>query len=137
MIRRLSITELISAVISRVETSTGRRCYDAVPENAESPFHIVELVSMQPNNTKTLYIDRFTLWIHSISSPQKNLSSVEIYGLIQDVEEAMTESLELPAAFESFSQEYSGIQTIMTEETKEKHAIQVYDIDVLYGMKIK
>lgn len=137
MIRRLSITELIAAVISRIETATGRRCYDAVPENAESPFHIVELVGMQPNNTKTLYIDRFTLWIHSISSPQKNLSSVEVYGLIRDIEEAMTESLDLPEAFESFSQEYGGIQTIQTEETKEKHAIQIYDINVIYGMRVK
>lgn len=135
MIVQLGLVDLISAIQSKIESNTGKRCYDAVPHNAESPFYYAEVVSKRPAHTKTMWRDIFTVYIHAIAKPGK--SSQEIYELIQNLEEALTEDIELPDGFELLMQTNNGIQIIKTDETNEKHAVLAYEFTVCYGFKTK
>ena len=62
---------------------------------------------------------------------------MQIHKLIEDLQEAMTEDIELPEPFELIMQTDGGVQTIKTDETKEKHAIVSYTFMVCYGFKCK
>lgn len=135
MYKQLGLTDLISAIQTKVQDRTGLKCYDAVPQNAVSPFYYAEVVGKRPSHTKTMYRDIFTVWIHAISEPGK--SSVQIYELIQNLEEALTEEIVLPDGVELLMQTDNGIQTIKTDETNEKHAVLAYEFVVCYGFKCK
>lgn len=132
---QLGLVELISAIQAKVEGHTGLRCYDAVPDNAPSPFYFAEVVSKKPAHNKTMWRDVFTVWIHVIAEPTS--SSVPLYGYIQNLEEALTENIGLPEGFELIMQTNNGVQTIKTDETGEKHAILSFEFMVCYGMKCK
>lgn len=135
MYRQLGLLDLIHAVQEKIENKTGLRCYDAVPDNAPSPFYFAEVVSKRPAHTKTMYRDVFTVWIHVIAEPGQ--SSVRIYELIQLLEEAMTEDITLPDGFELVLQTNNGVQSIKIDETNEKHAILAFEFTVCYGFKCK
>lgn len=135
MYKQLGLTDLVEAIQKKVETKTGLKCYDAVPCNAESPFYFAEVVGKRPEHSKTMFRDVFTVWIHAIAG--KGKSSVEIYELIQKLEEALTEDIALPERFELIMQINSGIQTIKNDETDEKHAVLAYEFMVCYGFKCK
>lgn len=135
MYTQLSLIDLISSIQKKVESKTGLRCYDSVPHNAPSPFYFAEVVGKRPNHTKTMWRDILTVWIHAIAKP--NESSVEIYSLIKQLEEALTEDIELPKGFDLIMQTNAGVQTIKTDETNEKHAVIAYEFIVCYGYKIK
>lgn len=132
---KLGLTDLIAAVQKKIQDKTKFKCYDAVPENTESPFYFAEVSRAVPANTKTMWRDNFTVWVHAISSPGK--SSVGIYKMIKELQEAMTEELELPEGFELVMQTDNGVQVIKTDETTEKHAVLAYDFMVCYGFKCK
>lgn len=132
---QLGLADLISAVQSRVEAGTGIRCYDAVPSDAKSPFYFAEVTGTRPAHTKTMWCDVFTVYIHTIAKPSD--SSVEVYDLIQKLEEAMTEDIQLPDGFQLLMQTNGGVQIIKTDESKEKHAVIAYEFTVCYGFKIK
>ena len=68
---------------------------------------------------------------------EKGDSSVQVYELIQNLEEALTDDIELPEGYELIMQTNNGIQTIKTDETGEKHAVISYDFTVCYGFKCK
>ena len=135
MFSQLGLVDLISAVQKTVQTKTGLRCYDSVPDNATSPFYFAEVVSKRPEKNKMMFKDVFTVFIHAIASP--GASSVEIYDLIQKLEEALTTEIELPPGFDLLLQSNAGLQTIQTDETNEKHAVVAYEFTVCYGYKIK
>lgn len=135
MIKKLGIAELLSAVIKKVEENTAMRCYDYVASNTPSPFYFVEVVGKRADNTKTMYCEIFTVFIHAISTVKKG--SVEIYKLIELLEESLTEDITLPDGIELLMQTEQGLQTIKTDETKEKHAVLVYEFRVCYGFKTK
>lgn len=135
MYKQLGLVDLISSIQKKVNEKTGLKCYDAVPRNAQSPFYFAEVVGKRPAHSKTMYRDVFTVWIHAIAEPGK--SSVQIYELIQKLEEALTEEIELPEEFELIMQTNNGVQTIKTDETKEKHAVLNYEFMVCYGFKCK
>lgn len=135
MYTQLSFLDLIAAVQEKVEDKTELKCYDAVPDNASSPFYFAEVVGKRPAHTKTMWRDIFTVWIHAIAEPTD--SSVPIYGYIQMLEEALTEDIRLPEGFELVMQTNNGVQTIKTDETNEKHAVLAYEFMVCYGFKWK
>ena len=82
-----------------------------------------------------MWRDVFTVWIHAIA--EKGDSSVQIYELIQNLEEALTEEIILPEEYELVMQINNGIQTIKKDETNEKHAVLAYEFMVCYGFKCK
>lgn len=133
--KQMGLVDLISAIQNKVEEGTGLRCYDAVPVNKPSPFYYAEVVGKRPAHSKTMWRDIFTVWIHAIAEPGE--SSVQIYELIQNLEEALTEDIELSEEYELIMQTNNGIQTIKTDETKEKHAVLAYEFMVCYGYKCK
>lgn len=133
--RKLDPVTLISAIQKKVEEKTELRCYDAVPLNAKSPFYFAEVVRILPSNTKTMFRDDYTVWIHCIA--EKNASSVGVYNLINGLQEALTEDIALPDPFELILQTDGGVQTIKTDETGEKHAVLVSNFMVCYGFRCK
>ena len=118
--KQMGLVDLISAIQKKVEERTGFRCYDTV-SRALRPFYYAEVVGKRPAHSKTMWRDIFTVWIHAIAEPGE--SSVQIYELIQNLEEALTEDIELPEEYELIMQTNNGIQTIKTDETNEKHAV--------------
>ena len=135
MYKQLRPIDLISAVQQAVESGTDKTCYDAVPENAPSPFYFAELVGIRAAPTKTMYRDIFTVQIHSIAS--EGASNVEVYKMIQELNEALTEDIVLPEGFDLLMQSSLGLLTIKTDETNERHAINEYEFTVCYGFKVK
>lgn len=135
MLKQLGFVDLHKAIAVKVNKSTKLKCYDKVPLNASSPFYFLEIVGKRQENTKTMYCDVFTVWIHAIAKPGK--SSVEIYKLIQKLEESLSEPIDLPNDFDLIRQSENGLQKIQTDETDEKHAIIEYEIKVCYGFKCK
>lgn len=135
MYTQLGLLDLIAAIQEKVEDKTGLKCYDAVPDNASSPFYFAEVVGKRPAHTKTMWRDIFTVWIHAIAEPTD--SSVPVYRYIQMLEEALTEDIQLPEEFELVRQTNNGVQTIKTDETNEKHAVLAYEFMVCYGFKWK
>ena len=133
--KQMGLVDLISAIQKKVEERTELRCYDAVPINKPSPFYYAEVVGKRPAHSKTMWRDIFIVWIHAIAEPGD--SSVQIYELIQNLEEALTENIELPEEYELIMQTNNGIQTIKTDETNEKHAVLAYEFMVCYGYKCK
>lgn len=135
MYKSLGLVDLISAIQLKVEDKTGLKCYDAVPSNAPSPFYFAEVVQKKADNTKTMLRDVFTVFIHAVAEPTG--SSEQIYDLIQKLEEALSEEIELPEEFELILQTENGLQALKTDETDEKHAVISYDFTVCYGYKFK
>lgn len=135
MLKQLGIVDLIAAVQEKVKANTELECYDAIPHNAPSPFYYVEFVGKRPAHTKTMYREVMSTWIHAIASPGD--SKVEVYDLIQSLEEALTETVELPEGFELILQTNNGTQTIKQDETNEWHAVIQMDFMVCYGFKCK
>ena len=135
MLQKLGLVDLVKAIQKTVETNTGLRCYDAVPLNAPSPFYFAEVVGQTKADNKTLYRDIYTVYIHCIAKPSK--SSVEVYNLVQKLEEALTENITLADPFYLLSQTSTGLANIQTDETEEKHAIVGFEFMVAYGFKTK
>lgn len=136
MLQRLSIGQFLGCVIDELERRTGVPChYD--PEGMPSPFFSVQLVKTEPANTKTMFIDRFEVWVHAISEPTKPYSPAKALELVQRLEEAMTEDIELPEPFSLFRQECGGLQTLKRDPTDEGHAVISYSFHVCYGLRCK
>lgn len=135
MYKQLGLVDLIHGIQAKVEEKTGVKCYDAVPRNAPSPFYFAEVIGKRPAHTKTMYRDVYTVWIHAIAQPGN--SSVQIYEMIQQLEETLTEDISLPEGFELILQASNGVQTIKTDETNEKHAVLSFEFTVCYGFKCK
>lgn len=138
MYQKLSPTVLIGAIQRQIEEKTGLRCYDYVEPNTPSPFYFAELIKTTPANTKTMYVDKYTVWIHAIAEAGKDAGgSVKVYDLINKLQEAMTEDITLPEQFDMVMQTDGGIQTIKTDESGEKHAVITYEFMICYGFKCK
>ena len=135
MYTQLGLVDLIKAIQTKVENRTRVKCYDCVPDNVPSPFYFVEVIGKRPAHSKTMYRDIFTVWIHAIAEPKD--SSVPIYQLINNLEEALTEDIELPDWVQLIMQTNNGVQTIKTDESNEKHAVIAYEFMVCYGFKCK
>ena len=133
--QKLSPGTLIAAVQDKVEAFTGMRCYDHVPLNEESPLYFAEITRIQPANSKTMFRDVYTVAIHCIA--EESPSSVGAYNLIENLQSALSEDINLPEPFALVMQTDNGVQTIKTDESGEKHAIVNFDFMVSYGFMCK
>ena len=135
MLKQFPLTELVKAVKAKIEANTDMKCYDVVPVDAVSPFSYAQVVSVEPADTKTMFCKNYTIWVHVIANAVK--SSVPLYKLIEDIEEAMTEDITIPAPYVLVMQTDEGLQTIQDEETGEKHGVVGFSFKISYGFKIK
>lgn len=136
MIQRLSLAVFLGCLIEAIEDGTGVKCYDS-PENRESPLYSVELQSTQPENTKTMYIDAITVWVHCISEPVRPYSNAKVLGMVQKLEQALMGGFGLPAPFSLYRTTCNGVQTVKKDETDEVHAIAEFTFRVCYGLRVK
>lgn len=135
MLRRFSALDLLAIVQEQIERNTGLRCFDHA-DNEQSPFYAVELVGIEPANTKTCYMDKMTVNVHCIASPSKR--QTDALKLIQKLEEAMTEEVVLPDPYWLENQTEEGLQGAPKEdETGEMHAIVAFSFVIAYGFNCK
>lgn len=135
MYKQLNLTDLLKSIKKQVETNTELKCYDVTPDNAPSPLVYAEIVGLKNTDNKTMFCKSYSVWLHVISEEVK--SSVPLHKYIADVQEAMTEDVELPEGFTLIMQTDNGIQTIKTDESGEKHAVLEFEFRVCYGYKFK
>ena len=135
MLKKFETVEMHRILKEHIEARTNRVCYDAVPGNAESPFYYAELIGKRADNTKTMWREIFTFAVHCIAAP--DAGSVGIYEMLDDLETAMTEDIELPEPYWLVLQTSQGLQTLKQDETGEKHAVVIYEFTVCYGFKTK
>lgn len=134
MVRRLSPVTLLSAVRTAVEAGTGKACVSD-PDGRKAPFYGMELVGSEPKRTKCMRLDEFTVYIHAFAPPSQ--SQAGVLGLVQEVEEALEATVELPPPFELAGQDEDGIIQIKRDESGEWHAIVAYRLTVSYGLIVK
>lgn len=135
MIKKLGLVDLHAAIKTKVEQNTGLKCLDEVPKNQPAPFYFVQVIGKRQENTKTMYCEVFSVWLHIIA--EAGTGNVRIYKLIELLEEALTEEIELPKGTELITQTEQGLQHLQKDETNENHGILAYDFKVSYGFKTK
>ncbi|MCO7125115.1 DUF5072 domain-containing protein [Sporolactobacillus shoreicorticis] len=134
MYQKLSFTDVLAAIIQKIEANTDLRCYDSIPENAPVPFYHAEMLGSIPEKSKTMMKDRYQAVIHVHTEGK---GSVAIFDAIHKLEEALTEDIELPDGYEMILQVPNGVSQILNEEDGTKHAIIGYDFVVFSGYKVK
>lgn len=135
MLQKLSLVDLVKGIKRKLEEQTSTPCYDEPPKDAPAPLYYIEVVAVRPANTKTMFCEVYTVWLHIIG--ESVLGNVQMYELIQQAEEAMTEGIDLPEAFELVLQTSQGMIVNKVDETGEKHVVIGYDFKVSYGFKMK
>lgn len=135
MIKRLSILDLHVELKRIVEKYSDLKVIDNMQTNEPSPFIYLEVLEKKPEDTKTMFIDRFLVHLHIISKPDG--SSINHYENIQKTEEALTMKMQLQEPFEIFRQTNDGLVSNKMDETNERHAVLAYSFWVSYGFKIK
>lgn len=136
MLKQMNFIELLKVLKNQIEESTGLKCFDKVPKNAKSPFYFIEVISKKPKESKTMYIDKFTVWIHSIAEEAN--SSVPVLNMINMLDECLTVNIPLPEEYTLIMQGNNGlIQLKNDEETNEEHGVTEVYFDVCYGLKCK
>ena len=136
MLERLDIGEFLGLLIDHVTERTGVRCYD-FPDNVPSPLYGVELDAVEPENTKTMFIDAVSVKIHCVSRETEPYSSAPVLAMVKALQEAMTEDLVLPAPFLLYGQECEGVRALKRDESGEGHAVLAYRFLVCYGYRCK
>lgn len=135
ILQQFPITQLIKAIQTRVKKTTGMKCLDHVEKNEKSPFYYVEFRQSKPGNSKTLFVQDYTIYIHIIT--EETESSVPVYKYIELLEEAMTQDVEIPDPYGLVFQMNNGVQSIYREETGEIHGIVNFLFRISYGYKCK
>lgn len=136
MLQRMSIAEFLGVLIRTVEERTGIPCVDS-PDGQESPFYSVELMPSEPANTKTMFVERYRVWLHCIAAPVKPHSSAPVLRLAQKLEEALTGDIPVQEPFRLVRQTYEGVQALKRDESGEGHAVLAWSFEVCYGFKCK
>lgn len=137
MLRRLSILDMHAAIKSLIERYSNLRCLDGIGVNEPSPFTYLEIFEKRPDNTKTMFVDKFTIHVHIISKAEENDSSIPHYANIEQIEEVFTKRMQLPDPFDLFRQSNEGLVTSFVEETGERHAVLAFSFWVSYGFRVK
>ncbi len=135
MYRKLGFAELAAAVLEVLRENSGFPVYDAVPDDAESPFLFAEVIGKRDSSSKTTWKETFTVNLHCIAKPSP--ARTEVYEMIQAAEEAMTAPLSMPRGVECLRQTETGVQSMQLDETGEWHAVLGYEIMTSNGLKIK
>lgn len=135
MLKQLGLVELQRAVQNMVASGTGVACYDVAPAGKKAPLYFVEAVGKRAENTKTMFCDVFTLYVHCIAAQGKG--HADIYGMIQAAEEALTTEISLSEDFTLLRQTEVGLVHIKQDESREMHAVLAYEIKICYGFATK
>ena len=135
MLKKLSLIDLVKGIKTKLEEKTNTPCHDEPPVNAPAPLYYIEVVSIRPENTKTMWCEVYTVWVHIIGEDKQG--NVQMYNLIQEAEEAMTEGITLPEEVELVLQTSQGIIVNKKDESGEKHVVIAYDFKVSYGFRCK
>ncbi len=135
MLRKLGFAELAAAILEALRQRTPYPCYDAVPIDAPSPLVFVEVNGKADSSTKTMYKETFSVNIHLIAHPGE--ARTQIYQMIQDVEEALTQQVRLPPCITLILQTENGVNSFQQDETREWHAVLTYEFMVSYGFRVK
>lgn len=135
--KRLSLLDMHKAIKTTIEESSDLKCVDGIGINEPSPFTFIDFTDTQPDDTKTMYVDKYVIYVHIISKAERNGSSVQHYKNIQQIEEAFTQDIKLPCEFNLIRQSFGGMVNNFTEETGEKHAVLEFNFWVSYGFKVK
>lgn len=134
MLKKVSIGDIHAGIKDKIEKKTGLKAYDVVPDDEPNPLVVIQAIGKQDDSTKTMYIEDFKFYIHAICEGN---TSENIYNLIQKVEEALIEPIDLEGESWLVSQTQDGVLQILTEDTGEKHAVLQYSLKVCYGFKCK
>lgn len=136
MMQRIGIGEFLGCLIDHIEEKTGTRCYDS-PEDEASPLYSVELETTEDKQTKTMFLDVFNVNVHCISEKVRPYSSAPVLRLVQELQEAMTDDVALPAPFFLNAQTFNGLRSIKQDASGEGHAVLSYSFQVCYGFRCK
>ena len=136
MLQRMSIGEFLGVLVKTVNERTGLAC-EVGEYEGKSPFYAVEVLPSEPANTKTMFVERYKVWIHCISEPVEPYSHAPVLRLVQGLEEALTRDIPLSEPFQLNNQTHEGVQTLKKDESGEGHAVVAYSFEVCYGFKCK
>lgn len=137
MYEKLNFIQLVAAIQAKFKQHTQIQAYDVPPQNEPSPLYFIEAVNRRPADSKTMFRDIFTVYVHCIAPETNNKSNVGVYNLINEVDEIMTEDITLPEPFQLVMQTNNGVNRIFDDTTGEKHAVIELQFMVLYGFKCK
>lgn len=135
IIRKLGFAEAAAALLENLRKNTDYPCYDAVPDDAPSPFLYAEITGKRDSSSKTMLKETFLANVHCIAEPGD--ARTQIYQMIQAVEQSMTEEIELPPPITLVMQSETGVQSVQMDETNEWHAVIGFEITASYGWKVK
>lgn len=135
VLKKLGLVDLQKGIQDKLKEHTDTKCFDVAPVNEPAPLYYVEVVAKRDASSKNMWREVFTVWIHAIA--ETNKSKEQVYTLIQEAEEALTEEISLPEGFELMLQSEQGLQTIKEDESGEYHAVLAYEFMVSYGFKCK
>lgn len=135
MLKQFPITELIKAIQTRVQDGTGKKCFDFVEKDEVSPFYFAEFIQSKPANSKTMFVQDYTVYVHVIT--EESESTVPMYKYIEELEEAMTQDIAIPEPYTLVLQKDNGVLSHYREETGEHHAIVSFGFKISYGWKMK
>lgn len=136
MLRRLSIAEFWGLLLDHISNRTKIPVFTS-PAEHKSPFYYLELLGTDPVDTKTQYIDRFKFSIHAISKPLQPFSFEPVLDLVQEIQEVMTDDVQIGPPFWLVNQVADGVQTVKEDPSHEGHAVLDYHFDISYGFKVK
>ena len=136
MMQRIGIGEFLGCLIDHIEQATGTRCYDS-PRDKASPLYSVELVSTEDKQTKTMFLDVFNVNVHCVSEEVRPYSNAPVLRLVQALQEALTDDIELPEPFFLNSQTCNGLRSIKEDASGEGHAVLSYSFQVCYAFRCK
>ena len=134
--QRLSAGVFLGTLIEFIEERTGTPTFDT-PENEQSPLYSVQLLRMEPANTKTMFVDRFDVSIHAIAAAVNPHSNAPVLRLIQALEIALDERVRIDEPFHVYDQEYRGIRSLKKDPSGEGHAVTDWSFFICYGFRCK
>lgn len=136
MIEQLALSDLLSGVLTVLRRSMKELpILDYVPKNQDIPFVNVEVVGVEPVPSKTMWKDKYVVYIHGWADGSEG--SLKTFDLADKIREAMTNAIHLPDGYELLFQKPEGIQRIIEDADDVRHVVLGYAITVTYGFKMK
>ncbi|MCG4732711.1 DUF5072 domain-containing protein [Casaltella massiliensis] len=132
--QRINLNDLISAVETQVKERTGVECSSQIRETAGEPYYYIQVVKTQTTGSKTSYCETITVWIYAVCPSN---DQHEKNNMLNALNEALTEDIELPQPYILVMQKDSGRQQTDQKENDKREAMEAYDFVVSYGLKFK
>lgn len=133
----MSFITMKRAVMDLIEKNTSHPVYDAVPKNAEGVFYAIGQITHEPVKHKTMHRTQFMVPVHIFTPPSSNGSSIEMDKAIVELEEALTEFIDLPDEYDLVHQDVASMAPAYEMEDGYRQAIMTFRFDVFSGFKMK